>query len=1323
MAYSVYEEALKSGQSTYRPIDANSLSTSQPSTNVLPIPKIQYQESPGAGAFVGSAIGETLRKGAIGGLGILKSLFRAPIEATTTIQRMFNTPTINPLLIKRADEITAATKQLQKMSKDDPSYQANLDKIKLESAKLQSAVEKQTNPLINTSPTKFLGQIGETALMALPAGELNAVRGSTLFGKGVSASGRLKAALPLAARGAGIGAGFGVTQTMQQDDPNLKDLGKNVAVNAGIGAGAELLAPLLFKRVGGKPSLQPMSINPPLDSRVRNQFQKNLWMQLEPNHPDAAKLIKEANFDDAVSTVDLARKALDILPDNVKSSDVKQAINAWAKSGEQTVGFLEHGIEPDDALGVMSKDLPTTKPSQTTIPQMGSVLQKLFGEKKFEPEFLKDMTSREARKILSTVGKKSEKLQTLQSEISGLSQAKLTERLKAPAIEPETVTSGLKLSTKKVIKDNPDIKVGQKLEQQAKDEFFETSNPKEGLFITSDGKYIDGTGKNQVGESERQYMNDRIVDHREVASFVGEDLQDYMTKTGNVRYNLSGSTLYIDTTRPMNPKQLSALKKAWNNRDVDTIVADISDAKGDAIQSGEFDNFDDFKNWQSKYFESNPSAELPAKITNTIVKEKEIPAIPKSFLKIIESRQPTDSTQVKKLDRLLTTRTKTANALKEEIEAMKNSTAYKNMVKAKNLKLESFEDTVSTRNIIVDPEDAVNLTKVQDLKPREVGYLTTIDPIRAAEKGDRSLRGILKRRFIEPLMAARDRQMTEFQKIKNTFDTIADEAGVKPVKGLSKMLGLQAKREERNALIFRAAEGRLDAPIDNVLTKPEQRLIEYTRGKYDELLDRINAVRAKVNLEPVKKRKEYITHIQALNFLENMGRDASKISDSELLQFLDRKSPAFQFAKERKGGAFEEDLTQAFNAYLEPALRQIHFTEIGNSILADAKFLPKNQQRYWKDFVRERVFGSMDDLSAYANKVIHPSFSRVTQALRRITGRGAILGNIQTIALQPSSIAQVYGTAGGKALLRSTPKMLSEEGTAFVEKFSALYRQRAQELDINPNSLTKAQNVLNYANKELDQFMVKTAWLSSYEQATRQFGLNHEAAVRYAENMAGKTQAIYDKMFSSRMAGSKVGGVLAQFQTYSFNLYNQLTRDLKVTASTFGSKKPALKQAMKLAIGMFAVNQLYKGAGMQSPFDLPSFNTEKYSGERKKGVGIIPAAIHSTSPGTILPYSGTAKYGAPIAIDLLYNLFKLPIVMTDDAERTKTLHELGKTVPMLVPGGNQIRKTTEGIQAVLDGYTTVGKKKIPIKGTSEEIRAILFGKYGTKATRDYFNNQ
>lgn len=154
-----------------------------------------------------------------------------------------------------------------------------------------------------------------------------------------------------------------------------------------------------------------------------------------------------------------------------------------------------------------------------------------------------------------------------------------------------------------------DIDTG--LEKRAIDTFYETKNPREALYITSDGKLIDGTGKNQVGQSEWQYMNDRIVDHREVAQTVvdgkgGTDaLIDYMNKTGNVRMSISSDNrLNVDVSKRPTDAQLNAIKKMSGQ--VDEIIADASTPTGGVLDSGNFKSFSEYKQFIDRNFPSSP---------------------------------------------------------------------------------------------------------------------------------------------------------------------------------------------------------------------------------------------------------------------------------------------------------------------------------------------------------------------------------------------------------------------------------------------------------------------------------------------------------------------------------------------------------------------------------------------------------------------------------------------------------------------------------------------------------------------------------------------
>lgn len=144
-------------------------------------------------------------------------------------------------------------------------------------------------------------------------------------------------------------------------------------------------------------------------------------------------------------------------------------------------------------------------------------------------------------------------------------------------------------------------------EKAAIKKFGTTNDPKLGAFISSDGKMIDGSGRSQTGPENWKYMNDRVVDHREIATSgvsylpkgvtASEALIEYMNRTGNIRMSMNDNELNLDLSVMPNKQQLKTIEKISNGK---TIVADISDSKGYVKASGDFNNFSEYKKWLEK---------------------------------------------------------------------------------------------------------------------------------------------------------------------------------------------------------------------------------------------------------------------------------------------------------------------------------------------------------------------------------------------------------------------------------------------------------------------------------------------------------------------------------------------------------------------------------------------------------------------------------------------------------------------------------------------------------------------------------------------------
>lgn len=613
---------------------------------------------------------------------------------------------------------------------------------------------------------------------------------------------------------------------------------------------------------------------------------------------------------------------------------------------------------------------------------------------------------------------------------------------------------------------------------------------------------------------------------------------------------------------------------------------------------------------------------------------------------------------------------------KAELKQLISSDTYKTLQKAKAGGIDKSTQAISSRGIIVNPEDAMVLRKVRDLGKFESTQLGALSPIRAAEKQDQSLFGIVKKIFIEPAQKAINGLKQEEQQLRQEF--------------LMRVGGIKSGSEE-NARVFQFAEGKLTR---NQVSDKEANLAMWMRTKYDQFIDTINAQRQRLNLPLIPKRKDYITHIQKIIEYEKIFGDITKIPDEVLLasDFTKPNTPFFRFMMKRTTDIAEQDAIGAFNAYIEPYLRQKYLTEPIAIARAHIPFLPQNSQTYWNQWVNEALVGKTAQLDRTVfgnNKVI----TRLLDKVRRMTGKGSILGNVTTTVLQPTTFASTWSKTG-KWAIKSIPETFSKEGQKFAERWSKILRGRKYEIDIDPTKLRKFERAVGWANETLDRQMVVHSFLSAYQQGIHEYGLAHKFAVRYADLIAGKTQAIYDKMFLPPILRSKLGGALGQFQTFTYNLYEQVRRDIPLLLTT-GASDIAFKETLRLATGMVVIDIVYNSMGLPTPYDLRTF----------------------------IPFSGAVKFGPSPVFKTV--TAPLKIVFGDEETRTTGIRELKRAGVSLIPAGNQLLKTVEGMQAVQKGAVQDKRGNIlyNISSLPEMLRTLVFGKYGSKAAKEYFKSK
>lgn len=592
---------------------------------------------------------------------------------------------------------------------------------------------------------------------------------------------------------------------------------------------------------------------------------------------------------------------------------------------------------------------------------------------------------------------------------------------------------------------------------------------------------------------------------------------------------------------------------------------------------------------------------------------------------------------------------------------------------------------ISKWGVQVKQEFADFAKSIKDFGSLESSGISMLDPIRAAEKLDGSSNGLIKRTLIDPLLEADDVLIKDSQKY---------------AKRISEFAGNLKSGSKEDQLIRRYGEREVYpenfSKVDEGLITPRiERAAEEFRVIYDELLEKINASRVKAGQPLVPRRTDYFTHAEDLGVLTSIFGDVSKIPGAMLraAPYTKPNSAFFKFALPRLLSKSNAGAVEGFERYLQAALPTIHYTDPILNLRAHVPFLPPQASKYFDQWASE-----LAGKKAALDRPFPDEMLKIADKFRTLTSKGSILGNLSTVFLQPSSLASTISRAGAFNTLKSIPQTFSNKGIALAEEFSKTLRARQYDPDINPATLKKFERVLGWGIQTFDRMMVRNAFLAGLKAATKQ-GMNFEEAVKFADDIARKTQASNRKILQPPLMRSKVGGVMGQLQTFTINLYNQIRRDLPLIRKESGTLE-ALKAAMTLGISAIVINQLYEEVGLPQPYNITTF----------------------------LPLSGSARFGEPTpALAGAWGALQTIVgIGSGQAEITQEgLKDLKRFLTTTVPGGRQAVKTLQGVVAIMEGgsRTPDGKLRFPIQGFPEELRALLFGPYQTKAGQKFIENQ
>lgn len=629
----------------------------------------------------------------------------------------------------------------------------------------------------------------------------------------------------------------------------------------------------------------------------------------------------------------------------------------------------------------------------------------------------------------------------------------------------------------------------------------------------------------------------------------------------------------------------------------------------------------------------------------------------------------------------------------------------------------AFEQTLSRRGIVVKPEEASQLLGAADIPKFQSSAFGTQDIIRLAQTADKGqLRGPVRQLIVEPVENA----ARKFEQEAVRYETdLANKI---------KELALDLS-PERQRLLFRVAEGR---ELPARLTFAERDFVNYTKKLYSDLFDKMNNINAVFGLPQIAKRQNYVTHLQELNFLQKLGVGPEMADKLEGLAspFARKVRTSFAFEKERLGGEFQENLVNAVQGYLRPSLRRINMQQAASAVQTRARFLPPNMRKAVDNWIQGPVLGGLDPKDMSLIQSGAEPVLRAAEGLSSVLTRGAIAGNLRIAVQQPSQVLATAVTTGIRPMLRGL-------GAAFVQPPKQLLRTstfltgrtiRDELVPVTSSTLKTFDKFAGAITEYTDRYVARASWYAGFMRA-KELGLSDQASVRMADDIGRMLHGSYQQYLKPAILRGRSGRAFLPFQTFTFNLWNFLTKDPRILAEMKNSSK--LRETLKVVAGIVATNQIYDAMGLPAPFALtiPKEATLPESiravGESTKMIPLVGSVLGGRNPSPTLDLAAQEVSGIvnPDGNNqaIFGNLAKA-IFTDDEDERDKALVQAGSKAGRLLPVGSQLVNTITGLMAAQKGYYSVGHSEVDLDELDKAM-AVLLGPTATTPVREEFRQR
>lgn len=559
------------------------------------------------------------------------------------------------------------------------------------------------------------------------------------------------------------------------------------------------------------------------------------------------------------------------------------------------------------------------------------------------------------------------------------------------------------------------------------------------------------------------------------------------------------------------------------------------------------------------------------------------------------------------------------------------------------------------------------------------------------------------------------------------------------------------KGSKESALVQRWGEKRITLEELKQQTPKWREIVEadtWFRKQYDQLLDEVNTVRKQIYPNRpdklIPRRQDYYRHFQELEGAEgmknlfetpsNIPTELAGISD-----YTEPKSRFLSFAQKRLGGGFKEDAVGGFIDYIRAQTYAKHidphiskFRGLADELRGMAKTGDERTGsrlvEYLEDFAND-LAGKTNPLDRSVQKVTGRKFFRAIDWVNRRVKLNVILGNLSSAVAQFGNVPQAMAHAGYKNwtvgfidTLRGvgkTDKVIAQSPFIKERYFNAF-----NQFDSGIAKSTK--RMAAWITRALDELGTKASWNGFYRQALEQKIPN---PIRYADDLTRQMVAGRGVGEVALAQKSKTLQLVAPFQVEVQNLWHVLGKDI-------GEKK--FGTLLKFAIAAYGFNQVaerLRGSGVTlDPIQAVADAYTTYSEEEDKKIGGLRAGgrlageVLSNMIGGQTLAGMYPEYGITIGGQ---TLTRKELFGDEDPTRfgSGLLASGAVQDPLykLLPGfgGQQIKRTLQGLGTVAQGYaeTAKGKVQTPVgQDLINWLKGATFGKSSLREMQDFYKS-